>query len=65
MLHTKSIKGETFELLMTLMQDERLSYFKLAGGTSLALYLGHRISIDFALLFLILVVYIFHNLFLL
>jgi len=31
------------------MQDERLSDFKLAGGTSLALYLGHRISIDFAL----------------
>jgi hypothetical protein len=31
------------------MQDERLSDFKLAGGTSLALYLGHRRSIDFDL----------------
>lgn len=49
MLHTETIKGETFELLKTLMQDERLSDFKLAGGTSLALYLGHRKSIDFEL----------------
>lgn len=49
MLHTETLKGETFELLITLMQDERLSDFKLAGGTSLALYLGHRISIDFDL----------------
>jgi predicted nucleotidyltransferase component of viral defense system len=31
------------------MQDERLSDFKLAGGTSLELYLGHRKSIDFDL----------------
>ena len=49
MLHTKAIKGETFELLKILMQDEQLSGFKLAGGTSLALYLGHRKSIDFDL----------------
>ncbi|MCK5137364.1 MAG: nucleotidyl transferase AbiEii/AbiGii toxin family protein [Bacteroidales bacterium] len=49
MLHKESIKGETFELLKTLMRDERLSDFKLAGGTSLALYLGHRKSIDFDL----------------
>ena len=47
MLHTETIKGETFELLMTLMKDEKLSDFKLAGGTSLALYLGHRTGIDF------------------
>ena len=49
MLYTDAIKGETFELLKTLMQDEQLSGFKLAGGTSLALYLGHRKSIDFDL----------------
>ena len=49
MLYTETIKGETFELLKALMQDERLTDFKLAGGTSLALYLGHRKSIDFDL----------------
>ena len=49
MLYTNAIKGETFELLKILMQDEQLSGFKLAGGTSLALYLGHRKSIDFDL----------------
>ena len=49
MLYTETIKGETFELLKALMQDERLTDFKLAGGTSLALYLGHLKSIDFDL----------------
>lgn len=49
MLYTNAIKGETFELLKILMQDEQFSGFKLAGGTSLALYLGHRKSIDFDL----------------
>lgn len=49
MLYTETIKGETFELLKALMKDERLLDFKLAGGTSLALYLGHRKSIDFDL----------------
>lgn len=49
MLFTETIKGETLELLKALMQDERLADFKLAGGTSLALYLGHRKSIDFDL----------------
>ena len=49
MLYTETIKGVTFELLKALMQDERLTDFKLAGETSLALYLGHRKSIDFDL----------------
>lgn len=49
MLHTEAIKGETFELLKILMKDEQLTDFNLAGGTSLALYLGHRKSIDFDL----------------
>ena len=49
MLYTETVKGETFELLKTLMLDEYLSDFKLAGGTSLTFYLGHRKSIDFDL----------------
>lgn len=46
MLHFGTVKAETFRLLENLMQDEELSSFSLAGGTSLALLLGHRISID-------------------
>lgn len=46
MLHLGTVKTETFRLLENLMQDEELSSFSLAGGTSLALLLGHRISID-------------------
>lgn len=46
MLHKDTVKGETFKLLEMLMQDKRLENFNLAGGTALALYLGHRISID-------------------
>lgn len=46
MLHKETVKKETFELLKQLMQDKKLSLFNLAGGTALALYLGHRISID-------------------
>ena len=34
MLHKESIERETFELLKSLMRDERLSDFMLAGGTS-------------------------------
>ena len=46
MLQTQTITKETFELLTTLMQDERLKHFNLVGGTALALYMGHRKSID-------------------
>lgn len=46
MLHKDTVKRETFELLKELMQDKDLQCFNLAGGTALALYLGHRISID-------------------
>lgn len=46
MLHKETVKGETFKLLESLMQDEKLSSFNLAGGTSLALLMGHRNSID-------------------
>lgn len=46
MLHTETVKGETLELLVEITQDPTLSGFNLAGGTALALYLGHRLSID-------------------
>ena len=46
MLHLKTIHTDTFELLQELSATEHLSAFALAGGTSLALQLGHRISID-------------------
>ena len=46
MLHTEVVAGKTLELLKTLETDPALSGFSLAGGTSLALYLGHRVSVD-------------------
>ena len=46
MLQTITVKEETFELLKTLMRDEYLMQFQLVGGTALALYMGHRRSID-------------------
>ena len=46
MLQTQTIKTETFRLLKTLMSDEKLSHFSLVGGTALALYMGHRKSVD-------------------
>ena len=46
MLRTETVERGTFELLKTLMQDEKLSDFILAGGTNLALQIGHRLSID-------------------
>jgi len=46
MLHKGTVERATFELLIQLMQDEKLKKFNLAGGTALALYLGHRKSID-------------------
>lgn len=46
MLHKETVERTTFELLITLMQDERFKNFNLAGEMALALYLGHRKSID-------------------
>lgn len=42
MLQTHTVEGTTYELLKELMRDERLDGFSLAGGTALALYMGHR-----------------------
>ena len=46
MLQTSTVEEPTFELLKRLMQDQYLSDFLLAGGTGLALQLGHRKSVD-------------------
>ena len=46
MLHTGTVAGTTLELLKKIEAESFMSNFNLAGGTSLALYLGHRTSID-------------------
>lgn len=46
MLHTETITPTTLELLKRIMSDDSLPPFLLVGGTSLALQLGHRVSVD-------------------
>ncbi len=46
MLQLKAIYKEVFTLLDSLNSHEKLQNFALAGGTALALLLGHRISVD-------------------
>jgi len=46
MLYKETIEPNTLELLKKLQNSEMLKGFYLAGGTSLALQIGHRISID-------------------
>lgn len=46
MLRLKTIHPETFQLLKRLSAEKELDSFALAGGTALALQMGHRISID-------------------
>lgn len=46
MLQYRAVYPKTLELLKTLMQYKSLQDFFLVGGTSLALQLGHRISVD-------------------
>ena len=46
MLHTEAIDTSTLELLRSLQSKEYLKGFYLTGGTALALYLGHRKSVD-------------------
>lgn len=46
MLYTDVVKGTTLELLKRLEGEKALSGFNLAGGTALAMYLGHRQSVD-------------------
>lgn len=46
MLQLETIHKETFALLESFMELDALNDFALAGGTGLALCLGHRVSID-------------------
>lgn len=46
MLQYTTVLPTTLELLKVLMQQKCLADFNLAGGTSLALQIGHRFSID-------------------
>ena len=46
MLHYKAIDPSTLDLLKQLLKIKVFSGLRLAGGTSLALQLGHRKSID-------------------
>ena len=46
MLYTETIEGGTLELLRNLQSETLLSSFNLVGGTSLALRMGYRKSVD-------------------
>jgi hypothetical protein len=46
MLHKETLSSNTLELLIRLQQKEYMKGFCLAGGTALALQIGHRSSID-------------------
>lgn len=46
MLHYKTVEPKTLELLKKLMQIDEFNELRLVGGTSLALQIGHRQSID-------------------
>jgi hypothetical protein len=46
MLQTKAIDPSTLELIKSLQSKNYLDGFYLVGGTALALYSGHRLSID-------------------
>jgi len=46
MLHTETVQNTLLELLSGIMSDPLFEEFRLVGGTSLALQIGHRQSID-------------------
>ncbi len=46
MLQTQTIRPELLELLEKIMNSDLFNGFNLVGGTSLALQIGHRFSID-------------------
>ena len=50
MLHKETVETSTLELLKSLQSEPLLASFNLVGGTSLALRLGHRKSVDLDLL---------------
>lgn len=46
MLHYETVTPYLRNILVRLMSDEMFNSFRLVGGTSLSLCLGHRVSID-------------------
>ena len=46
MLQYRTVEPDTLRILKELMQVEELQEFYLVGGTALALYYGHRMSVD-------------------
>lgn len=46
MLQKAAVESRTLEVLMKLQSEPFLTGFHLAGGTGLALHIGHRISVD-------------------
>ena len=46
MLHREAVPAGTLDLLTSLCRHPALAPFALAGGTSLALRFGHRLSVD-------------------
>ncbi len=46
MLQKEAIEQHTLELLKALQADSMFAQFHLAGGTGLALQIGHRLSVD-------------------
>lgn len=46
MLQKKAVRSNVLELIRSLQSDKKFKDFYLAGGTALALHLGHRESID-------------------
>lgn len=46
MLQYSAVEPRTLDVLKGLMQIRELNNFYLAGGTALALYFGHRRSVD-------------------
>ena len=51
MLYTQTVAPRTLELLKKLEAEPSLAAFNLAGGTALALYLGHRSGFIFPAVF--------------
>lgn len=46
MLQKQTVEPSTFAILEKLMSIQELEEYALVGGTALALYYGHRISVD-------------------
>lgn len=46
MLHKETVSPSTLTIIQQLCTLEELGDFELVGGTALALYIGHRISVD-------------------